>query len=74
MHGGLSPHLRTWHQLRSIKRPVDPVTPLLTDLLWSDPDSFINGWGQSPRGISGVFGADVVQDFVQRMDVDLIAR
>lgn len=74
MHGGLSPHLRNWQQLRNIRRPLDPVEPLHTDLLWSDPDNFISGWGKSPRGISGVFGADVVQDFCARMEVDLIVR
>jgi serine/threonine-protein phosphatase PP1 catalytic subunit len=51
------------------------VTPgLLCDLLWSDPDKQIQGWGENDRGVSFTFGADIVTSFLKRHDLDLICR
>ena len=47
---------------------------LLCDLLWSDPDKDIQGWGENDRGVSFTFGADVVNKFLTRHDLDLICR
>lgn len=75
MHGGLSPDIKNWDQVRGIQRPVDPPDRgMLTDMLWSDPDKFVRGWKPNTRGVSYIFGADVLQDFCQRMDIDLVAR
>lgn len=47
-------------QIRRLPRPTDvPDQGLLCDLLWSDPDKDINGWGENDRGVSVTFGADV---------------
>ncbi|KAI4802211.1 hypothetical protein KUCAC02_020063 [Chaenocephalus aceratus] len=60
-HGGLSPDLQSMEQIRRIMRPTDvPDTGLLCDLLWSDPDKDVQGWGENDRGVSFTFGADVV--------------
>ena len=32
------------------------------------------GWGENDRGVSYTFGADVVQKFLNKHDMDLIAR
>ena len=41
MHGGLSPELVNFNQIRRIARPCDvPDEGLLCDLLWSDPGFF----------------------------------
>ncbi|KAJ7032150.1 Metallo-dependent phosphatase-like protein [Mycena alexandri] len=75
MHGGLSPDLQSMDQIRRIMRPTDiPDTGLLSDLLWSDPDKDVNGWGENDRGVSFTFGADVVARFLQKHDLDLICR
>lgn len=75
MHGGLSPELKSMDQIRNISRPVDvPDVGLLCDLLWSDPDKEIVGWGENDRGVSYTFGADVVAEFLQKHDLDLICR
>lgn len=75
MHGGLSPLLKDWDQLRQIRRPMDPPNPSLQmDLLWSDPDKAMSGWRANTRGVSYVYGQDVVLDFCQRMGIDMIAR
>ncbi|KAK8788116.1 hypothetical protein V5799_022110 [Amblyomma americanum] len=75
MHGGLSPDLQSMEQVRRIMRPTDvPDQGLLCDLLWSDPDKDIMGWGENDRGVSFTFGADVVAKFLHKHDLDLICR
>lgn len=56
-------------------RPTDvPDQGLLCDLLWSDPDKDVMGWGENDRGVSYTFGADVVAKFLHKHDLDLICR
>jgi len=75
MHGGLSPDLREMKNIRSIIRPTDvPDTGLLCDLLWADPDPSVVGWSASDRGVSFLFGEDVVSDFLEKHDLDLLCR
>ena len=50
------------------------ISGLLCDLLWSDPDKDVQGWGENDRGVSFTFGADVVSKFLNRHDLDLICR
>ncbi|KAI8617019.1 Metallo-dependent phosphatase-like protein [Chytriomyces sp. MP71] len=51
-----------------------PRSGLLCDLLWSDPDKDVAGWGENDRGVSFTFGPDVVTRFLQKHDLDLICR
>lgn len=75
MHGGLSPELHNMEQIRKVMRPTDvPDSGLLCDLLWSDPEEGINGWGENDRGVSFTFGADIVEKFLKKHDLDLICR
>jgi len=74
MHGGLSPELDDLQQIADLQRPCDiPDAGLLCDLLWSDPAP-IEGWAENDRGVSYVFGANVIQDFLEKQDLDLIVR
>lgn len=74
-HGGLSPDLQGMEQIRRLMRPTDvPDTGLLCDLLWSDPDKDVQGWGENDRGVSFTFGADVVSKFLHKHEMDLICR
>ena len=43
-------------------------------MLWSDPDRDVNGWGTNERGVSVTFSSSVVDDFLQKHDLDLICR
>ena len=75
MHGGLSPDLHQLSQISRIMRPTDvPDQGLLCDLLWSDPDKDVKGWGENDRGVSYTFGADVVTSFLDKHDLDLVCR
>jgi len=75
MHGGLSPDLAKLDQIRNLTRPCDvPESGLICDLLWSDPDKNVKGWGANDRGVSYTFGADLVSEFLAKHDLDLVCR
>lgn len=75
MHGGLSPELKNFDQIKNIMRPTDvPDTGLLCDLLWSDPERGIQGYGDNDRGVSFTFGEQIVRKFNEKHDIDLICR
>jgi len=75
MHGGLSPEISNFDQIRRLVRPTDvPDTGLICDLLWADPDKDIAGWAENDRGVSFIFGPDVVTSFLQKHDMDLVCR
>ncbi|KAJ3118280.1 Serine/threonine-protein phosphatase 4 catalytic subunit [Phlyctochytrium bullatum] len=74
VHGGLSPNISTLDQIRLIDRKQEvPHDGAMCDLLWSDPDD-IEGWGLSPRGAGFLFGGDIVANFIQVNNLELIAR
>jgi hypothetical protein len=35
---------------------------------------FFKGWAENDRGVSYIFGADVIEDFLEKHDLDLIVR
>lgn len=75
MHGGLSRELADMEQIKKVNRPTDvPDEGLLCDLLWADPDPDILGWAESDRGVSYTFGQDVIHEFLEMHDLDLICR
>mmetsp|Transcript_4463 Transcript_4463/g.8457 ORF Transcript_4463/g.8457 Transcript_4463/m.8457 type:complete len:326 (-) Transcript_4463:255-1232(-) len=74
-HGGLSPELDSPVRIKEIQRPTEVADEgLLCDLLWSDPDPDIRGWGSNLRGVSYTFGHDVIAEFLSRNDFDLVCR
>jgi len=76
MHGGLSPDLLRIDQLRQIPRPTDiPAMGIATDLLWSDPDRYVQGWhDNNARGTSYIFGPDIIKKFLYRHRLRLVCR
>lgn len=76
MHGGLSPHLTSLNDIAAIQRPCDvPDEGLVCDLLWADPKRGQEElWCPNERGTSYTFSEEVVHDFVEKFDLDLICR
>ena len=42
--------------------------------MWGDPDKDVVGWAENDRGVSFIFGPDVVSSFLQKHDMDLVVR
>jgi diadenosine tetraphosphatase ApaH/serine/threonine PP2A family protein phosphatase len=75
VHGGLSQRLNTLNDIDKLGRPLDiNIDGLLSDLLWVDSGPFHNGFETSERGTSFTFGVDVVEEFLQNNDLDLLCR
>ena len=75
IHGGLSPTIDTIDEIRNIDRKQEvPHDGAMCDLLWSDPDQDLKGFGISPRGAGYLFGEDVVTTFEDLNKISLIAR
>ena len=75
VHGGLSPDLENIEQLYDIIRPTDvPNSGLLCDILWSDPSTEVDDWGQNERGISYIYSLTVIKKFLEQNNLDLICR
>ena len=67
--------MQYYENLISINRPIEiPDKGILCDVLWSDPNPDINGWETNERGVSYVFGDDVIDDFLERNKLDLLCR
>jgi serine/threonine-protein phosphatase PP1 catalytic subunit len=76
VHAGLSPEIMPdVNVVSKVKRPCDvPEEGLVCDLMWSDPEPDITGWAENDRGVSYVFGPDIVTDFLDKNDFDLVVR
>ncbi|KAI1719330.1 calcineurin-like phosphoesterase domain-containing protein [Ditylenchus destructor] len=67
--------LRGNHEVSALNRVYGFYNEwLLCDLLWSDPDPKVVGWAPNDRGVSYIFGADVLAQFLQKMDLDIVVR
>uniref|UniRef100_A0A7S4QRX4 Serine/threonine-protein phosphatase n=1 Tax=Alexandrium monilatum TaxID=311494 RepID=A0A7S4QRX4_9DINO len=75
VHGGLSPEVLNIDQIRRITRPTDvPDHGMVCDFLWADPDAEIEGWAENDRGVSYIFGEDVIKSFLKKFNFDVIVR
>ncbi|CAD5219823.1 unnamed protein product [Bursaphelenchus xylophilus] len=80
MHGGISPDIKNWDSLKKLQKPrtnleCDIGIPL--DLMWADPtqDTCGSGWQYNKvRNASWMFGNDVIREFCELLDIDLIVR
>ncbi|GMT14353.1 hypothetical protein PFISCL1PPCAC_5650, partial [Pristionchus fissidentatus] len=79
MHGGISPHLKSLDDIRSIQRPIGDLTnnSLMADLLWSDPAAGVpNGMftANSTRSQSVYWGPEAVEGVCKATGISAVVR
>ena len=68
---GLSPHVRSIDQLRSMEKPTDSEpSGAVCDLLWSKFDPDTTGW--SGCGLVSEFGCDFLDEFLTKNKLEMI--
>eukprot|EP01129_Flabellula_baltica_P007355 TRINITY_DN2854_c0_g2_i1.p1 TRINITY_DN2854_c0_g2~~TRINITY_DN2854_c0_g2_i1.p1 ORF type:complete len:310 (-),score=61.88 TRINITY_DN2854_c0_g2_i1:3-932(-) len=74
VHAGLSEDLASIEQIQEMDRFCDvPMSGLMTDLLWSDPHDD-DGWKESPRGASKLWGPEETKSFCSENNLKYIIR
>lgn len=75
VHGGISPELGNVDVLKNIPRPKEiPLTGLISDLVWSDPEYSVDTFEPSHRGCGYLFGAEALKEFLDKNEFDLLVR
>lgn len=75
VHGGISPQVSSFRQLKLIKRPIESYDGnVCCDLLWSDPSNDTKDFLRSQRGNGVTYGVTAVRDFVRQFKIKHILR
>jgi len=76
VHGGLSPKLTDLYQIQIIDIPLQTYmhSPLVSDLVWSDPSDNIAEFSRNIRGSGHIFGSDTVERFLKNNKLKLMIR
>lgn len=76
VHGGISEYLSDISQIRKIQRPLNSndFTPMIKDLLWSDPLNGITHYLPSNRGTGNYFGLNSTMEFLKTSQMKQIIR
>ena len=75
VHGGISPQISSFRQLKLVKRPIPTYdNSIACDLLWSDPSTETKEFLRSQRGNGVTFGTTAVRDFVRQFKLKHIIR
>lgn len=83
VHGGISPYLDKYGQIKSIEKPVEDevifsnengVKDIVLDLTWAEADPNIDTWRVGDNGMSVCFGEKPLLEFVSRNNLLMICR
>ncbi|KAK8893859.1 hypothetical protein M9Y10_022288 [Tritrichomonas musculus] len=75
VHGGISPALKSFDQIIALKRPITVLDiPFVSDLVWSDPSTESQLYGNSNRGVGTTFGEQAAQEFLAMFGIEKIIR
>ncbi len=72
VHGGISPKISSLQDIAQVSEAGNES--LLEDLLWNDPVEGLRGISLSPRGAGKLFGKDVTEAVLGRLDVKVLIR
>lgn len=75
-HGGIPKTIKDLADIDNLKRPDKdpPADGMMMELMWSDPNRDTDEWRPSPRGAGWNFGPTALQQFLEKFDLDLLAR
>eukprot|EP01080_Neovahlkampfia_damariscottae_P003388 gene3388-5933_t len=75
VHGGISPQVMDLDQIRVIDRFLElPGEGSFSDLVWSDPDVNIEGFGHNPRGAGYMYGSTALKLFLNYNNLQHLCR
>lgn len=76
VHGGLSPRMKSLVQIQVLEFPLINYekSPIIADLVWSDPNEKIDTYERNFRGSGYIFGAGAVKEFLRTNHLKLIVR
>lgn len=75
VHGGISPQVSSYRQLKRMKKPIPTYdNNIACDLTWSDPSVETKDFLRSTRGNGVAFGVNAVKDFQKAFKVKHILR
>jgi diadenosine tetraphosphatase ApaH/serine/threonine PP2A family protein phosphatase len=76
VHGGLSPDLTSLTQIAQLSLPIVDYfdNPMISDLIWSDPDEQIVQFADNHRGSGVLFGTAAVKEFLMGVGLRAMVR
>ena len=76
VHGGLSPQLKGLHQIKDLARPIENYDddPMVSDLVWSDPNEGVSMYADNERGSGVLFGYQAMRDFLTGVGMKVLVR
>ena len=74
VHGGLGPQVKSVQLIDRIRRPVSEETPIISDLVWSDPTTAIYNYEKNPRGSGSWFGCLALRKFLLSQKLERLIR
>ncbi len=72
VHGGVSPEINSFQDVAQAQEGNNEG--LLEDLLWNDPAEGMHGTALSPRGAGKLFGKDVSEQVLGRLNAQILIR
>lgn len=75
VHGGISPKINTLKEINCVNRNCCiPNDGIMCDFTWGDPKNQQLKWEESDRGCSYTFNDKALDEFMDKLNIDLIVR
>ena len=77
VHGGITGMLKNRDELMRIKKVGNTFCSedsVAAEFLWNDPESDIDSFIKSQRGLGCIFGENALNQFLEKMDFDFVIR